>query len=385
MTVAPRATCEQQNRLLEEFVRLCEIESPSRHERPMADAITADLRGLGLEVVEDTSGAETGSDSGNLLARIDGPPGARTILLCAHLDTVPLDAPVEVERDENGVFRNRNDAILGADNKAAVAVMLETARWLVANGAPVSVELLFTTCEELALRGAAAFDQSVLRSEFGFVFDHATPIGEVIVAAPTYYRLDASFHGKAAHAGMRPEDGRNAIVAAAAGIAALEFGRLDAQTTANVGVIDGGNEANVVAERCNVVLEARSLDHERAHAVAQRMVDELTAAGSDRECDVEIDLQELFRGYKLAKSAPQVDAATRALAAVGIEPVFISTGGGSDANAFIVDGLPCVNLANGTTRPHQPDESVTAQALERMLDVSLALVHMCAQTGHADS
>ena len=259
------ASREQQDRLVSEFVRYCEIESPSRRERPMADAITADLRALGLDVVEDDSGAETGSDSGNLLARIDGPEGARTILLCAHLDTVPLDAPVAVERDDDGIFRNRNAAILGADNKAAVAVIMETARHLVATGSPVAVELLFTTTEELALRGASAFDQSVLNAEFGFVFDHATPIGEVIVAAPTYYQLDVTFHGKAAHAGMRPEDGHNAIAAAAAGLSALEFGRLDAQTTANVGLIKGGNQGNVVPDRCDVLLETRSLDHDRAH------------------------------------------------------------------------------------------------------------------------
>jgi tripeptide aminopeptidase len=380
-----RASAEQRERLVADFVRFCEIESPSRRERGMADAITADLEELGLDVTEDASGAETGSDSGNLLARIDGPEGARTILLCAHLDTVPLDAPVEVERDDDGVFRNKNAAILGADNKAAVAVIMESARHLVANGSPVSVELLFTTTEEVALRGASAFDQSALDAEFGFVFDHATPIGEIIVAAPTYYQLDVTFHGKAAHAGMRPEDGHNAIAAAAAGLNALEFGRLDAQTTANVGVIKGGNQGNVVPDRCDILLETRSLDHEHAHTIAQKMVDELTAAGSDRECDVEIDLQELFRGYKLAKTAPQVEAAARALAAMRIEPVYINTGGGSDANAFILDGLPCVNMANGTTNPHQHDESVTTQALETMLDVALTLVHECARSGQEES
>ena len=142
----PRASADERARVVEDFVRLCEIESPSRRERAMADAVAGELRSLGLEVEEDGSGVETGSDAGNLLARIPGPVGARTILLCAHLDTVPLDAPVRVERVD-GLIRNANEAIVGADNKAAVAVILGVARRLARGGAPVGLEILFTTCE----------------------------------------------------------------------------------------------------------------------------------------------------------------------------------------------------------------------------------------------
>ena len=161
----PRASADERTRLVDEFVRLCEIESPSGRERAMADAVAAELRAMGLEVEEDASAAETGSDAGNLLARIPGPEGARSVLLCAHLDTVPLAAPVEVVR-EDGLLRNRNEAILGADNKAAVATVLGAARRLARDGSPVGVELLFTTSEEVALRGAKAFDRSRLVSEF---------------------------------------------------------------------------------------------------------------------------------------------------------------------------------------------------------------------------
>jgi tripeptide aminopeptidase len=359
--------------MLADFVRYCEIESPSRKERPMVDAVAADLRELGLEVEEDDTGGETGSDSGNLLARMPGPDGARTIVLCAHLDTVPLDAPVEVVEDE-GVLRNRNEAILGADNKAAVATIMATARSLAANGPPVGIELLFTTCEELALRGAKAFDRSRLEAEFGFVFDHASPIGELIVAAPTYYRIEANLRGAAAHAGIRPEDGRNAIAAAAKGIAAMKLGRLDAETTANVGRIEGGSASNVVAERCRVELETRSLDEARAGVVVGEMVDALSEAASDAECDVETSVERLFRGYRLQRTSVPVEAAAQALRDVGIEPTYVATGGGSDANALIPAGLPMLNVANGTERNHQPDESVTVDALERMLDVTLGIV-----------
>ena len=367
------ASSAERERLLDDFVRLCEIESPSRDERAVADAVRMELEALGLPVVEDDSAAETGANAGNLLARIEGPPDTRTILLCAHLDTVPLAGPVEVHQ-ENGVLSNRHEAILGADNKAAVATILAAARRLVAAGAPVGVELLFTTCEEHALAGAKAFDPAQLRSDFGYVFDHASPIGELVTASPTYYRLEADFRGRAAHAGIRPEEGHNAIVAAAKAIAAIEIGRLDDSTTANVGQIEGGTAANVVAERCKVVLEARSLDDVRAGEVVSSIVDAIAESASDLECDVETAVERLFRGYKLARTAPVVETAAEALRTTSIEPVYINTGGGSDANALIAAGLPVLNVANGTVGNHQPDESVTVEALETTLDVTLAIV-----------
>jgi tripeptide aminopeptidase len=363
--------------LVSEFVRLCEIESVSRNERAVADDVTAVLRDeLGLEVSEDETGAETGSNAGNLLARIPAASDdARTILLCAHLDTVPLDAPVEVEEVE-GVLRNRNEAILGADNKAAVAVILAAARRLLANGSrpPVGVELLFTTCEELALRGAKHFDVGQLSSDYGYVFDHATPIGEVITAAPSYYSVEGRFRGKAAHAGICPEQGHSAIEAATAAVASMRLGRLDHQTTANAGRIEGGSASNVVAEHCYLQCEARSIDHERAGEVTTSIVDAMTEAASDRECDVEIHVEELSRGYRVARSSPPADVAFRALSDAGIEPRPISTGGGSDANAFQARGFQCICLANGTKGAHQTDESVTVDALETMLGVVLGLV-----------
>lgn len=366
------ATPDERAWMVDLFKRMCELPSPSGRERGMADLVTAELRALGLEVEEDATGPDTGSDAGNLLARIGG-AGERSILLCAHLDTVPQEAPIEVI-EENGFLVNRNQAILGADNKAAVAMILAVARRLARERPPVGIELLFTTAEELALRGAKAFDRTKLRSDFGFVFDHASPVGELIVAAPTYYRLQARLHGKAAHAGIRPEDGRNAIAAAASALSRLELGRLDHETTANVGTIEGGTASNVVAERCRVELEARSLDHDRAGQVVQSMVDVFTVAAGEFECDLETVVEELFRGYRLTRTSEPVRVAAAALESCGIEPVFVPTGGGSDANALIPAGLPCLNVANGTERNHQPDERVSMAALTGMLDVALAIV-----------
>jgi tripeptide aminopeptidase len=323
-----------------------------------------------LVVEEDDSAKETGSNAGNLLARLGEPP---YILLCAHMDTVPLTTPVRVV-DRDGRLENEGEGILGADNKAAVAVIVEALRRL--DSPPVGIEVLFTTCEELSLAGAKAFDQSKLQSDFGFVFDHATPIGEVIVAAPTLYRIQADLHGQAAHAGMEPEKGRNAVAAAASAVARVEWGRLDEKTTTNVGRIDGGTAINVVAERCTVEMEARSLDEGRASDVASGIVDAFTEAASDSECDVETVIEQQFRGYQLARAAPPVGLAAAALDACDIEPRFINSGGAADANIFVNRGLQVVNMANGTQYAHQPNECVTVEALETMLDVVLELVRL---------
>ena len=368
-----RASAAERERLADTFVSLCRIESPSRAERGCADWIASELRSLGVEVAEDDAGRQLGADAGNLHAVIRG-SGPETILLCAHMDTVPLTAAVEpVLRD--GGWENANEAILGADNKAAVAVALELARRVCTAAGPpaVGLELLFTVCEEIALQGAKAFDVSRLSSRFGYVFDHATPIGEIVLASPTYYQIVAEIHGRAAHAGIRPEDGRSAIAAAARGIAAMRLGRLDAETTANVGTISGGTNANVVPEYCRVHAEARSLDRERAEATATEMIDHLQEGADAAECDLDVTLERMFDGYRTRAREPQVVLAERALHACGYEPKHINTGGGSDANALLTAGFPCTNLANGTERNHEPTERVSVDALEGMLEVAIAM------------
>jgi tripeptide aminopeptidase len=371
------------------FAELCRIESPSGSERGCAERVIAELRALGVSVHEDDAGASAGSDCGNLLARIPAPRDpdagdrsldrARGVLLCAHLDTVPLQAPVEPVLID-GFWENANDGVLGADNKAAVTVLLALARHIVREGAPLDVELLFTVCEETALAGARAFDASRLKGDFGYVFDHASPIGEVVVSSPSHYRVEASFHGAAAHAGLRPEEGRSAILAAAHAIASMGLGRLDEETTANVGTIAGGSAMNVVPERCSLVAEVRSLREERAEAVVAELVDRLHEAANLPECDCDVDIgvQRTFPGYRQSASRPAVRAAELALRACGYEPIRISSGGASDANALIAQGFEVVNLANGTERNHEPGERVSVAALDAMLDVSLTLLEQAA-------
>jgi tripeptide aminopeptidase len=379
------------------FAELCRIESPSGQERRCAERVIAELRALGVSVLEDDAGASAGSDCGNLLARIPAAPadGAEPVeerwagegsaaapgqdrpcvLLCAHLDTVPLQAPIEPVLIDGG-FENANEGILGADNKAAVVVLLALARRICRDGPPVDVELLFTVCEEVALAGARAFDASTLKSGFGYVFDHASPIGEVVLESPSHYRVEGSFHGVAAHAGIRPQDGRSAILAAARAISSMRLGRLDERTTANVGTIAGGTAMNVVPERCALVAEVRSFDDAAAEAVVAEVVDRLHEAANlpECDCDVDVSVQRTFSGYRLAAATPAVRVAERALRDCGHEPVRIASGGASDANALLAQGFQTVNLANGTERNHEPGERVQAAALEQMLEVALALL-----------
>jgi tripeptide aminopeptidase len=371
-----RPASESERRALNErFAELCRVASPSGQEATLAERVSRELRDLGLTVV--------GDEAGNVFARVPargaGAAG-RCVLLCAHLDTVPHDGSIEPVLVDGG-WESAGDTILGADNKAAVAVLLALARRVAVEGAPVGVELLFTVGEETALRGAKAFDVGRLHAEFGYVFDHASPIGEIVMGSPTYYRFETTFHGKAAHAGIRPEHGRSAIEAAARAITTMRLGRLDAETTANVAWIGGGVEGtNVVPERCTIRGEARSLSEERVEALVSEIVDRCYEAGNDPvcECDVDVTLERLFAGYRHRAQAPQVLVAEAALRACGYEPRRITTGGGSDANALEAGGLPCTNLANGTERNHEPTERVSVAALEGMLDVALALLEAAA-------
>jgi tripeptide aminopeptidase len=368
------------------FAELCQIESPSGREHACAQRIVTELQALGIEVHEDDAGPAAGSDCGNLLARIPGggsevPPTRKypTVLFCAHMDTVPLQAPVEPVLRE-GFWENANEGILGADNKAAVAVLLALARRVSreragSEGFPVEIELLFTVGEERSLAGARAFDVKRLRSRFGYVFDHSSPLGEVILSAPSHHRLQATFRGVAAHAGVRPEEGRSAILAAARAVADMRLGRIDAQSTANVGTIAGGSAINVIPEHCSILAEVRSQRDERAEEILAELLDCVHEAANlpECECDVDVTVERTFRGYRTSASTPVVRAAERALRTCGYTPVRVASGGASDANALIAAGFPTVNLANGTERNHEPGERVSVAALEGAFELALAL------------
>jgi tripeptide aminopeptidase len=357
------------------FLELAAIASPSGRERAVAERCIAYLRELGLEPHEDAPPRE-GDEAGNVVCRIPATAGeaGTPILLCAHLDTVQPTTGIEpVVAD--GVVTNRLETILGGDNKAAVAAMLEGVRRIVTERRPhAAIELVLSVQEETGLHGVKALDCSQLEARLGYVYDHAAPIGVLATTCPSQYSIDASFLGRSAHAGIAPQEGRNAIAAAAHALSELRFGRLDEETTANVGTIAGGVARNIVAARCDVRLEVRSLSHERALKECQLMLDALAHAANVAECELETIATQEYRAYKLRRTDPVVQVAWAALEGRGFSPSLLATGGGADSHLFNERGIPCVNIANGMELIHTPDERIAVADIEAMVDVTLALV-----------
>jgi tripeptide aminopeptidase len=248
-------------------------------------------------------------------------------------------------------------------------------RRIVAENRPhAGIELILTVQEEIGLLGAKAVDCSGLAARVAYVYDHSAAIGGLVTACPSQYSIDATFLGRAAHAGIAPEEGRNAIAAAAHALAEMRFGRLDDETTANVGTIEGGIARNVVADRCALRLEVRSRDHERALRESQAMLDALAHAANAAECELETAVSLEYRAYKLRRTDPVVQIAWAALERCGYAPELHATGGGADAHVFNASGIPCVNIANGMELIHTAQERIAVADVETMVDVTLALV-----------
>jgi tripeptide aminopeptidase len=361
--------------LLDLFVRLCGIASPTGAEREIADAVRAHLGSLGLDVCEDDSASVTGCGCGNLVARIPGRGAAEPVGLCAHLDTVPMEAAPRVVVAD-GRVRSDGSTPLGADDKSAVAVLLALAAELLGEPPAGDVELIFTAGEEEGLLGARALDLGALKAPRVFVLDSDGAPGTLVTGAPTQKRIDAEFTGRAAHAGIAPEQGKSAVVAAAQAVAAMRLGRLDDETTANIGVVVGGTAPNVVAERCRISGEARSRDAVKVVEQAQHMAQAVATAAAAVGVDVEIDVREAFRGYRHDPNGPLLRVGVEAARLAGLEPRLVAAGGGSDANIFNERGLPALALGAGFEHAHSPQESMSVRRLHELHAMAAALVRV---------
>jgi tripeptide aminopeptidase len=367
--------------LVDLFLELCALPSPSGSERAVADRVAAYLTDLGLEWDEDDAASRLDGNAGNIYCRIPATTGSSgtPIFLCAHTDTVPPETTIDPVVGEDGVVRNAAGTILGSDNKAAVAVMLEAVRQILESRREhAGIELLFTPQEEVSLRGADAFDHSRFVATTGYVYDQGAAIGEIVLGSPHARLLDFRFHGAAAHAGMHPEDGRSAIAAASRAIADFRLGRVDEETSANVGVITGGTARNVVPEWCSFTAEVRSHDEGKAVDLAREMLESAAFAATLADCEVESEVRPSFPGYRFRESDPPIRLAAEALERAGYTPTYALSGGGADANVFNARGLQCVNLANGMMEIHTPDEHIAVADLEGMVEVTLALVDVAA-------
>src|SRR2546421_2528643 len=326
------------------FTELAALPSPPGEERLVADAVPRYRRDLGLPVEEDAAGPTVGSNVGNLYSRVEPRGnGGKPIFLCAHLDPVPPEGPIEPVI-EDGVVRNAAGTILGADNKSAVAAMLEGARRVLAENRPHGgIELLFTPKEEVGLLGAAAFDHERMHARVGYVYDQAAPIGDVILGAPYSRAMEVRFHGRAAHSGMYPEEGRSAIASAARAISDLRLGRVDEDTTANVGIIRGGTAGNIIPEWCVLDAEARSHQERKLEELVQEMLDTFSFAAGLEDCEVETKVSKSYKGYRFKTDDQVVRIAHAALERAGYTPSYGLSGGAADANVFNERGLACLN------------------------------------------
>ena len=367
---------EQLRRL---FFELLATPSPSGQEAACAAIVRRRLEELGLDVLEDEAGVASGGDVGNLYCRLaPTADGGVPIFLCAHLDTVP---PVGAIRPvlRRGVVRNAEPTILGADNKAALATMIDAIRVVRQDDVShAGVELVLTVGEEVGLRGAKFFDARRLKARIGVVYDHSGPIGGVVIEAPSRTTVHAVVIGRAAHAGIEPAAGRSAIMAAARGLASLEHGARQDEATLNAGLIRGGTAANVVADRCLVELEVRSRDDDHCQKVVAEVIAAMRIAADEERCEIEIEAIEQYHAYRLEQDEPVVSLATAALLDCGFAPRSIATGGGSDAHIFCGRGRRCVNLTHGVEGFHSRDEHVAMKDLVAMRDVTLALINRAA-------
>lgn len=358
------------------FIELAGISSNSGQEREVCDILTVRLRGLGLEVSESDSIEDTPASGGNLFCRLEGNSPGMPVLFAAHVDTVASEEhalPAPVFKD--GVIRSGSRSVLGADNKASVAVIIHTVEKIINDGLPhAGLELLFTVCEESGLRGAKAAALDDVAARCGFCFDCTGAIGGVVIKAPSQKTVKAVFSGKSAHAGVAPEEGRSAIEAASKAIASMKLGRIDDETTANIGIIRGGEAINVVPDRCRIAGESRSHDPQKLEAQIAHMLEAINLAATGQQVDVETLVVDEFQAFNLAGGNLPTDIADRALKKIGIKPTHISTGGGSDVNVFNQKGLPSVNLAAGMEKVHTPEEFITVESLYDVHRLMLAIV-----------
>ncbi len=366
-------------RLVSTFSRLAQVDSPSRGEGALARLLVDELGRLGWAVFDDGSGP----DCGNVIATLPGDAALEPLMFTSHMDVVMPCLGVR-PRLEDGVFSSSGDTVLGADAKASVAALLELAQLLAsdatANLRRPPLELVFTWGEEVGHLGGRALDVGGVRARRAYVLDGLTPVGTIIIAAPTYQAFTVRVIGRAAHAGVEPERGISAIVVAAQAVSRLPWGRLDESTTANIGTITGGSVRNAVAAEARLDGEVRSLVTGRAAAVAQDIRETFEAVAASAGAGAEFELVRGYAGYELDRNAPLVELAGSAFAGLsrGGQSRLLRTGGGSDANELNERGIVACVLGIGAEGCHSVDERISVDELERLSEWVLAIADRAA-------
>jgi len=351
-------------RLVDQFIAMVKISSPSRQEGAFAAYLQKELEALGFSVAIDAAGDQAGGNTGNLIATIQGRRDIEPLMFCCHMDTVLPCANIQ-PLITDGVIRSDGTTILGGDDKAGIAAIFEGLRRIQERGlAHGLLQVLFTICEEVGMHGAKGLDYSKVKATRVFVLDAEGPLGQIAVQGPGKDAITALVHGRTAHAGLYPERGVNAIQVAARAIDRMKLLRIDAVTTANIGTISGGIATNIVTAQVEVTAEARSLVNEKLDAQSAHMKECFEQAASELGAVVDVDVRRSYSAFKLTESDPVVRQCMDAMQSLGLTPALVSTGGGSDCNIFNALGLTAVDLAIGMTDVHTNQESIKIADLE---------------------
>lgn len=362
-------------RLLDLFLELVQVDSETKDERKICDLLKEKLHHLGLDVFEDHSAQKTGHGAGNLIASLKGNDNrAPSLMFTAHMDTVKPGRGVKpVVAD--GYVQSDGQTILGSDDKAGIAAILEGLLAVKEQGiSHGDIQVILTVGEEAGLVGAKALDPTLIEAQLAYAFDSDGPVGDIVVAAPTQAKLDVMVYGRSAHAGVNPEDGISAIQLACQAIARMPLGRIDKETTANIGRFEGGEATNIVCDQVHILAEARSLNPEKLkHQVEamERCFREVTRkAGTSCEVKVEI----MYPSYRFTDQDKVVQVAKRAIRRIGRTPRLLESGGGSDANIFAGYGIPTVNLAIGYENIHTKSERIPLEELYKAAELVVAII-----------
>ncbi|HNT52029.1 MAG TPA: M20/M25/M40 family metallo-hydrolase [Candidatus Syntrophosphaera sp.] len=364
--------------VIQYFLDLVAIDSESKNERAMIDRLKADLQALGATVEEDSCHLQTGGNAGNLYAFFPGQINKAPILFCAHADTVKPGQGIRASIT-GGRIHSDGNTVLGGDDKSGVAEIIFGIKEVLAGGEEhAPVEVLITVSEEIGLLGAKHFDLSKLRSGFGYALD-AHRVGDLVVGAPAQNTFRVIITGKEAHAGVEPEKGVNAIRVASEAIAAMPLGRIDHETTSNVGIIGGGSATNIVPNRVEIKGEARSHNTLKLDQVTQDIRHAVQSAVQRHQFDFasagfEWELKAEYQSFRLDDAHPAVQLALDALAELDIAARVEVGGGGSDANIINSAGLPTLICGTGMNKVHTVQEDIEAQELVRGAAFVAALI-----------
>lgn len=369
-----------EERLKNLFIELVEIDSPSGFEAQLRDYLRNIWQQRGLSIEEDEAGQKLGGNSGNILIRVPGNRPGPTLLFCAHMDTVEPGRGIKARIDDDGYIRSAGDTILGSDDKVAIAALVEAFDCLQENRLPYpDLELLFTVFEEQGLLGSKEFDFSKLEATLAYVLDDGHSPGSIVVRSPCQNGIEYIVKGQAAHAGMNPEKGVNAIQAAAAALAKMPCGRIDEETTCNFGFIQGGTARNIVAEYCNVSGEARSLSEEKLASLTDKLtsifIEEVERYGASAEVKVKF----LYPAVTLNLNQEVCSLAQKAASRIGLPCREVSTGGGSDASIINSHGIPCANLSVGMQEVHTCKEQIAIDDISQVARLILAIIQEASQ------